>query len=189
MTANDVIFVKWPKTVPAMLRSELFWLCNILIYCPELCTFSCFKCLSFISSLQPIRFYISCHFPEMCCYFAHDTLTLSSKWNITLKVKSEIATWGEGGFHLFFWRAVQQYHWIAQLPTNIFQRTRMRKSQNSAKIRKYLSTKLTLFILNSFYWNKWVLKFHGQLLQFLSVSFRWLTLLLASLLSQTTWLL
>ena len=59
-----------------LLRSELVSLCNILIYCPDLCTFRCFKCLSFISSLQPIRYYISCHFPEMCCYFAYDTLTL-----------------------------------------------------------------------------------------------------------------
>ena len=29
--------------------------CNILIHCPGLGTFRCFWCLSFVSSLQPIR--------------------------------------------------------------------------------------------------------------------------------------
>ena len=59
------------KTEPAMLRSELVLLCNILIYCPDLCTFKCFKCLLFISSLQPIRYYISCHFFPKCAVTLH----------------------------------------------------------------------------------------------------------------------
>ena len=86
MTANDVIFGKWPKTGPAMLRSEFVLLCNILIYCPDLSTFRCFKCLSFISSLQLIRCYISCHFSRnvqlLCIWYTNTFFFFKVKFDL-----------------------------------------------------------------------------------------------------------
>ena len=54
-------------------------------------------------------------------------------------------------FDLHFRRAVQQYQKTAQILTNIFEKKPYAKIQNLSLNLKYLATKLTLFILNSFY--------------------------------------
>ena len=91
------------KIVPALLRSELVSLCNILIYCPDLCIFRCFKCLSFISSLQPIRYYIICHFFPKCNVTLHMIHPFFKvKFGLEVEVGDSNIGGGGGGFRLLF---------------------------------------------------------------------------------------
>ena len=129
---------------------NLFDYVNLIFFANQY-TFGFVSCLSVISSLQHIRYYISCHFSRNMLFL--DIWYSSPFFKVKFDLKGEVGDNGiGGGVRRLFASSCTKYHWTHQFPTKIFEKNAYAKVWTFSKTLKCLATTLTLFILISFYW-------------------------------------